>query len=445
MILIILFFSNYRMNIFINNRYRKIYTDERFFYVIYKKNKINITKYFKKNGVIKKEYKHLIQQKSKKVGGTGDKLVLCSFNVFTWSGYESYPINFDNEFKKLISEKNVMLLLTQEDELQDDDTTESVKAYSKDKSGRFSFISCINTFLQFCRGVVPRNAIIIKDTVFDISIANLHLEGGRFIDLELDDNTFQIYLEIKLALLKEVLKKQPDIILGDFNSVYCNNPILRQQMYIAQHTYYNNYRNQSPQKPCERCAVNETKIKKDEKHPLHLFTSHMSDNYDLNLINRCPISNHKNDKKVLSLKQIISWNDEPFILLKQNGYKYIEPENITVNKKINPTNSRGENVIDHVWVKESMYERFTFSTEIYDGFGGPVSNLYGLVSDHKPVILTIKKILDSETKELDSETKGLDSETKELYSETKGLDSAIRRLDRTSRKPYSATKKRRIY
>ena len=117
--------------------------------------------------------------------------------------------------------------------------------------------------------------------------------------------------------------------------------------------------------------------------------------------------------------------------VKQNGYKYIEPENITVNKKINPTNSRGENVIDHVWVKESIYERFTFSTEIYDGFGVPVSNLYGLVSAHKPVILTIKKILDSETKE--------------LYSETKGLDSAIRRLDRTSRKPYSATKKRRIY
>ena len=441
------------MNIFINNRYRKIYTtDKKLFYVIYKKNKLDITKYFKKNGVIKKEYKNLIQQKSKKIGGTGSTLVLCSFNVFTWSGYESYPINFDKEFKKLISEKNVMLLLTQEDELQDNDTSESVKAYSKDKGVRFSFNSCINTSLQFCRGVVPRNAIIIKDTEFDISIANLHLEGGRFIDLELDDNTFQIYLQIKLALLKDVLKMSPDIILGDFNSVYCNDPILREQMYIAQQAYYNNYKNNAPQKPCERCGVHETKIKKDEKHPLHLFTSHMSDDYGLNLINRCPNSKHKNDKKVLSLKQIISWNDEPFILLKQNGYKYIEPENITVNKKINPTNSRGENVIDHVWVKESIYERFTFSTEIYDGFGVPVSNLYGLVSDHKPVILTIKKILDSETKGLDSETKELYSATKELYSATKELDSetkelysATRRLDRTSRKPYSATKKRRIY
>jgi hypothetical protein len=37
------------MNIFLNNRYRKIHiTDEKLFYVIYKKNKINITKYFKK-------------------------------------------------------------------------------------------------------------------------------------------------------------------------------------------------------------------------------------------------------------------------------------------------------------------------------------------------------------------------------------------------------------
>jgi hypothetical protein len=429
------------MNIFINNRYRKIYKNESLFYVIYKNNKINITKYFKKDGVIKKEYNHLIQQKLKKVGGTGDKLVLCLLNVFTWSGYESFPINFDKKFKKLINEKNVMLLLTQEDELQDDDTTESVKAYSKDKSGRFSFITCINTSLQFCRGVIPRNAIIIKDTEFDISIANLHLEGGRFIDLELDDNTFQIYLEIKLALLKEVLKTQPDIILGDFNSVYCNDPILREQMYIAQQAYYNNYINQYPQKPCKWCSIKETKIKKDEKHPLHLFTSHMSDDYGLNLINKCPNSKDKNDKKVLSLKQIIFWNNEPFILLKQSGYKYIEPENITVNKKINPTNSRGENVIDHVWVKESMHERFTFRTEIYDGFGDPVSNLYGLVSDHKPVILTIKKRLDSEMKGLDSEMKGLDSEMKGLDSETKGLDSEMKGLDSEMKGLDSATRK----
>ena len=94
----------------------------------------------------------------------------------------------------------------------------------------FIFLLVINSHnkgnLQFYRGVVPRNAIIIKDNVFGISIANLHLEGGRFVDLELDDDTFQIYLDIKLGLLKEVLKLSPDIILGDFNSVYCNDQIL---------------------------------------------------------------------------------------------------------------------------------------------------------------------------------------------------------------------------
>jgi len=80
------------MNIFINNRYRKLYkTAKGTFYVIYKKNNINITKYFKKNGVIKKEHKHLIQQKPKNIGG-GNKLVLCSFNVYTWNGYNHIHI-----------------------------------------------------------------------------------------------------------------------------------------------------------------------------------------------------------------------------------------------------------------------------------------------------------------------------------------------------------------
>ena len=44
------------MNIFINNRNRKIYkAGKTFFYVIYKKEKVDITEYFKKNGVIKKK------------------------------------------------------------------------------------------------------------------------------------------------------------------------------------------------------------------------------------------------------------------------------------------------------------------------------------------------------------------------------------------------------
>ena len=419
------------MNIFINDRYRKIYTDEKMFYIIYKKNKINITKYFKKNGVIKKEHKHLIQQNKKKIGGIGDKLILCSFNVYTWEGYKSYPNTFDKGFKKLISEKNVMLLLTQEDDIKDDDTLESVKAYSKDiESGRFRFISCINTSLQFYKGVVPRNAIIIEDTEFGISIANLHSEGGRFIDLELDDNTFQVYLEIKLALLKEVLNSSPDIILGDFNSVYCSDSILLRQMYIGQQTYYNN-RNYVFKKPCDMCGAEGREIKKDEKKPS--ISTHIQSAYGLNLIEKCT---HKNkDTKKLSLEHIISWNNAPFILLQERGYKYIEPENIkTIDMKINPTNSRGNNVIDHVWVKESMLSKYTFKTEIYD-IGEEVSYLYGNVSDHKPVILTIEKI------DSDNSMAIKDSDSMAI----KDSDSmAIKDSGSATKKPYSATKKRRI-
>jgi hypothetical protein len=361
-------------------------SDEKLFYVIYKKNKVDITKYFKKNGVIKKEYKNLIQQKLKKGGAVDNKFILCSFNIYTWIGYKSNRKNFDTQFNKLINEKNVELLLTQEDDIDDnDDTYESVKAYSLNdiNSSRFSFISCINSHnegkLQFYRGVVPRNAIIIKDNEFGISIANLHLEGGRFVDLELDDITFNKYLDIKLGLLKEVLRESPDIILGDFNSVYCNESVMLKNMYEAQKVYYDNNRNSELQK-----------IKEDQDDPSsNIFSWHMKNELGLNLIKKCA---HRNgDDKILSLENIISWNNAPFILLLAEGYIYIEPDNITVNKKINPTNSRGKNVIDHVWVKQSIFDNYILKTEIYNGFGEPLNDLYGGVSDHKPIILTIQR------------------------------------------------------
>ena len=377
------------MYIFLYNRYRKIHkTADGLLYVIYKKNKVYIAKYFKKDGVVKKEHKHLIQQKSKKVGGTGNALVVCSFNVFMWNAYNNLleRVNFIKMFKTLISKKNVMLLLTQEDAIDDIyDTTESVKAYSlnaKD-SKRFSFISCINTSLQFGKAVVPRNAIIIKDTEFGITIANLHLEGGRFIDAELGGNTFQIYLEIKLALLKKVLGLEgpPDIILGDFNSIFCKDPKLLQQMYDDQKVYYDN----------SRTSI--IKSEEDTEYYLNSTEKQLHTNLSVNLIQKCAHVSSDKDwgvDKALSLEHIISWNNAPFLLLQEAGYEYIEPTNITTGGKINPTNSRGENVIDHVWARKSIREKYTLSTEIYDGFGEEKDKLYGGISDHKPVILTIQ-------------------------------------------------------
>ena len=391
------------MNIYLYNRYRKIYkTADSKIYIIYKKKNVYITEYFKKDGIIKKEHKHLIQQKSKKVGGIGNSLVLCSFNVYSWNGYAAGRSNFDERFKKLITEKGIELLLTQEDDINNnDDTSESVKVYTlndddgnDDNSSRFSFVSCINShnegILPFYRGVSPRNAIIIKDKVFGITIANLHLEGGRFIDLELNDDTFSKYLEIKVGVLKEVLKSSPDIILGDFNSVYCNNLVLLNKMYEGQKSYYDNKRN------------SDLKYIKDEEegYSLNSFRRHIETSYGLKLLKKCP--HRTSDNRVLSLENIKSWNSVPFALLKDTDYTYIEPGNIkTVSGEINPTNSRAENVIDHVWVKQSILAKYTLSTEIYDGFGEETNYLYGGVSDHKPVILTIqKKKLNSKEEQL---------------------------------------------
>ena len=389
------------MNIFLYNRYRKIYkTNDSLLYIIYKKKEVYISKYFKKNGVVKKEHSHLILQKSKKNGGVGsssnsgsnsDTLTLCSFNVYTWNGYgigRDSRSNFDTLFSKLITDNNIELLLTQEDEIDNnDDTSESVKAYSLNDSERFSFVSCINSHnegkLQFYRGVSPRNAIIIQDTTFGITIANLHLEGGRFVDLELDDTSFDKYLEIKLGLLKEVLELSPDIILGDFNSVYSNNLTLLNKMYTDQKNYYDGYRNSELER-----------IKGEEGYTYNPFRRHIQTKFGLSLINKC--ANRNSGSKNFSLENIISWNNKPFTLLQAKGYIFIEPSNIQlVGGKINPTNSRGNNIIDHVWVKQSLLDKYTFNTKIYNDFGeatDATNNLYGGISDHKPVILTIKKI-----------------------------------------------------
>ena len=255
------------MNIFINNRYRKIYKNKKSFYVLCKKEQVDITDNFKKNGDIKKGYAHLIQQKPKKVsvsGGVGNTLVLSSFNVYTWNGYNMRRSNFVSKFKELIADKGVELLLTQEDYYQDGDNNETVKAYSKNikefkgssrKPTRFNCLSCITTTPSFY-GAVPRNAIIIKDRAFGITIANLHLEGGRFVDTELYDSTFQTHLEIKLDLLNKLLalKQTPDIILGDFNSVYCEDGVLLEGMYKAQQAYYNG-RNHSAAKQQGSCDM----------------------------------------------------------------------------------------------------------------------------------------------------------------------------------------------
>lgn len=438
------------MNIFINNRNRKIYkTGETFFYVIYKKEKVDITEYFKKNGEIKKKYNHLIQQKSKKVGGADNTLVVCSFNVFTWALWYDYPYTFNKKFVELIKMNNVELLLTQEDNIKDIDKNESVKAYSKtNERDRFNFISCIKTS-PLLKGAFQRNAIFIEDKKFGIKIANVHLEGGRLIDLELDDTTFQIYLDTKLALLNELLKLElpPDIILGDFNSVYCNNVLLLEEMYNGQQTYYDgrgDYQHTNDEKE-------EDTNKKDEKG----LSQHISSTYGLQLIKRCPnsdttvVSDGKKEvgggkkvvsdgKKELSFKHIKSWNNAPFKLLEDNGYIYIEPKNIIVDNEINPTNSRGKNVIDHVWVKKSMNENFTFETKIYDGFGDATNDLYGMVSDHKPIILTITKKGEGKTTEVEKVAEKV-AEKKEEKAEKVAIKKTGPKTKKTTKRKRAGT------
>ena len=197
----------------------------------------------------------------------------------------------------------------------------------------------------------------------------------------------------------------------------------------------------------------------------------MNVNYGLNLINSCPPDSqsqkaltsppdsqskkaltcppNSQSKIPLTFNQIISWNNEPFLLLEQNGYTYIEPGNIKKDNKINPTNSRGENVIDHVWVKHSLLQRFTFSAEIYDGFGELVCNFYNWTSDHKPVIVTIIRKSDSKAEQSDSKAEQSDSKAEQSVSKAEQSVSKVKQSvskvkQSVSKAEQSVSKRRKV-
>ena len=77
-----------------------------------------------------------------------------------------------------------------------------------------------------------RSALICN--ISGIKIANVHLIGGQF-----DDNTLvkdPKIIEYKVDLLRKVLKENPDIIIGDFNSIHPSDSLESQQQYFSEKT-----------------------------------------------------------------------------------------------------------------------------------------------------------------------------------------------------------------
>ena len=206
------------------------------------------------------------------------------------------------------------------------ETPEDVAVYyHKDiPSSKIEFLKCIEEG--------RRHAIIFQYN--NIKIANLHLDGGRFTDQELHKN-YNERLEIKLKLLEAVIKETPDIIVGDFNSVYSTNSYQLNKFLKGQYNYFKK----------------------------------------INFVDKSEIN---------------EWNSEPYETLKNKSYIYAKPSN-----EINSvTNFRGDTIVDTIWYKNNKVK--LFNTNIIDTFDKIKKCA---TSDHNPVMTTVsKKLVNKQTK-----------------------------------------------
>lgn len=268
---------------------------------------------------------------------------LLSFNIYS-RGCKS----FDNKLvDKLLKDNNIDVLCTQEDGgdkiykpisdyhiIKDikhkscgNDSFETVGVYEK-MPNSINFDNCINS-----NQVYKHKKINRFSTVFNyenIKIANMHLEGGRYTDQKLLGD-FTRLMPIKLSLLKLAIKQQPDIILGDFNSVYCSN-----------------------------------------KTRLNLFLKGQYDYFE-NVV--------KNAKLTIKEKQNIKlWNLAPFMMLKKHGYTYAKPD----NEATMITNGRGNSIIDFIFYKKDKLK--LESAKIINIINKSDDyKIYKCISDHNPI------------------------------------------------------------
>jgi exonuclease III len=183
-----------------------------------------------------------------------------------------------------------------------------------------------------------RYGLIIKYK--DITIGNLHLEGGRFSDRQLLVNKYKL-ISFKLQLLKEIIQKRPDIICGDFNSIHLDS---------------------------------------NEK-----FTTKQASELLKNMHYMCNQIYHRKIT-IDELKFIIDMNYLPYKLLKKAGYVYAKPDNYISSI----TSSRGGSIVDTIWYLPDRV-RCTKSSIINCG---EVDNnyLFGGLSDHNPIYGTFELI-----------------------------------------------------
>ena len=302
------------------------------------------------NATVVKEEAKAVEELAKVVEKEADSIqeMHTEKQTLTLMTYNIYGLTCEpNKIADYIKWTDIDILCTQEDVRNIDNLKgykamndkcgkdfERVQMYVKDKLATREVAQCIDQAGQ--NGMRSRNAMV---TVLDngLKIASLHLEGGRFADPLVFTN-FKTVLAQKLGLLRKVIATKPDIICGDFNSVYSENARRLQQFMQSQYNYFKTLKNE----------LKIGKLTEDDQ------------------------------------KNIRELNAAPYNLLKEQGYTYAVPSNDL--KQV--TNGNGKTTIDCFWYKK---DRVSYESCVIIDKGGGVD--WGVnwdaktchFSDHNPV------------------------------------------------------------
>lgn len=208
--------------------------------------------------------------------------------------------------------------------------------FCEKKNNSTEIIKCISTNPIKLKYASKRYAIIFSYE--NLIIANIHLEGGRYVDEDLLKN-FDKLMSYKIELLYKLINSEtkPDIIVGDFNSVYNTNNNILEKYLENQYIYFE--------------SKKKLKLTNDEKDNIKM------------------------------------WNLSPILFLIQNGYEYAIPKN--ENKAI--TNGRGNTIVDFIFYKKDKLK--VIDCEIIDVMKD-IRNYYNpkAISDHNPIYANFKII-----------------------------------------------------
>jgi exonuclease III len=271
---------------------------------------------------------------------------LITFNIFGRNCSNFYSItNFINKY-------NPNIICTQED--GGNDSYKNIGDYKSitkipcgtpnetngvyEKNNSTKFINCIlSSPAKNMSYAANRSAFIFSYQ--NIIIANIHLEGGRFVDEALLKN-FDKLMAYKIELLNMLLSSndKPDIIVGDFNSVYHSKEgEILEKFLDGQYSYFEYKKGK--------------KLNKEEKENIKM------------------------------------WNLAPILYMKKMGYEQAIPK----NEDYIITNGRGNTIVDFIFYKKDKIK--LIDCEIIDVMKD-IRNYSNsnAISDHNPIFAKFKII-----------------------------------------------------